>query len=381
MFFLNMKKTVLIIALAALLCACSKDKDPESKGFTKVANYLYEYEADDYGDMPPTVLPGLDRKIAFGCSSVRNGNFYGRNYDFTINETCEFVVRTKATAERPHASIGIANPAFIDITDEMALSGLSDDVLKFIPWMTMDGINDAGLICSSNMVNMIDLDEQHEHTNPGKPQIDDLYLVRTILDNCGNVTEALAFINEHDIVPPPVELFGSSDLHLMIADSNSTVVVEFLNGETKITNTNITTNLYNFKYENENVFFPHSCGIERYGILKANYESGNSMEGMWELLKSVRYSYTYDATMVPFWASEYYEHFPGTSTATPAEEILNNELTQYIINAYQIFSETGTYNPLDGMWFTTHNTTYDMNKRELWLTIRENYETRYTFKL
>lgn len=54
----------------------------------------------------------------FGCSAVRNGNFYGRNLDFNINEICEFVVRTKATETRKHASIGVANTCFLNITNK-----------------------------------------------------------------------------------------------------------------------------------------------------------------------------------------------------------------------------------------------------------------------
>lgn len=35
----------------------------------------------------------------------------------------------------------------------------------------------------------------------------------------------------------------------------------------------------------------------------------------------------------------------------------------------------------DGLWFTSHNSTYDIANKTLWVTIREKYEKHYDFKL
>ena len=68
-----MKKIILACAVAALaLTGCDKKTE-----VVKVADYLYEYEADEYGTEAPFIS---DKVLAdFSCSSVRNGNFYGRN--------------------------------------------------------------------------------------------------------------------------------------------------------------------------------------------------------------------------------------------------------------------------------------------------------------
>lgn len=373
-----MKKTIFFIVLAVLMSACGKDS--KTKGMKKIADYLYEYKADDYGPEPPSEIPLSKGKVAFGCSVVRNGDFIGRNFDFTINESCEFVVRTKATATRPHATIGVSNPAFITVTDDMVKEGLGEEILQYLPWMLMDGINDAGLICISNLVNQLDLDVPHEHTSPGKPQIMSVYLVRAILDNCGNVAEAISYIKDHDIVAVPAELFGTEDLHVMIADPESTVVVEFKEGGIEVINANMMTNFYNFLYPDDGsvTYSPYACGTERYKILRENYSNANSMEEMWELMKSVRYSRTFDATTDPFWCSEFYEYF---SSIVSAEEILNDELVQAVMNAFQHYAETGECSIPDVLWFTVHNSIYDINKRKLWVTVREKYEKRYEFKL
>ena len=141
---------------------------------------------------------------------------------------------------------------------------------------------------------MADLgDHQHKNTNPGAPKIMVMNLVRALLDNCGSVEEAKEFIKDHDIVPVPAGLAGVWDCHFMIADPDNTVVVEFTGeegSEVKFVETDIMTNFYNHMYEATGEYPPHACGVERYEILKAGYDSANTMEGMWELLKRVQFT-------------------------------------------------------------------------------------------
>lgn len=389
-FYLSFFAALLFVG-CCVLSGCKKD-DPEvsanetsSFKVTKIADYLYEYEADDYGTKPPSVLPTDYGDInIFGCSAVRNGNFYGRNLDFNINEICEFVVRTKASATRPHASIGVANTCLTTITNDMVKAGLPDSLLKFIPWMTMDGINDAGLVCNINVVHMADIaDCPYTHTNEGAEQIMVMNLVRALLDNCGSVDEAKAFILNHDIRPIPTTWDG----HIMIADPQHTVIVEFTGEQTpvKFTETNIMTNFYNYQFARDGVFPPHACGIERYNILRDNYATANSMAGMWNLLKMVQYSKSYKTDTDPFWCSEFYDKIP-TFDDYPMEywtkeRVLDQEEPQKEVAAYKVYEETGYYNLDDNLWFTTHNSTYDIANKTLWVTIREKYERHYDFTL
>lgn len=352
---------------------------------TKVADYLYEMEADDYGTEPPTALLTEGGPVTFGCSAVRNGNFYGRNLDLTINETCEFVVRTKASPKHKHASIGVANTCFSIITDDMVRAGLSEDQLNYIPWMMMDGVNDAGLVCNINVVNMNDIKSAlHTHTNPGKPQLMVMQLVRSLLDNCGSVAEAKEFINNHDIIPIPTELGDLWDGHIMIADANNTVIVEFTGekgAEVKYIEENIMTNFYNHLYKANGVFPPHACGVERFEILKANYDSANTMQGMWELLKRVQYTQAYNESTEPFWCTEHTDAVPGGDITWSKQQLLEQTEIQKMLKAYKVYEQSGEYNPEDGMWFTAHNSTYDIQNKTLWVTVREKYGSHYQFKL
>ena len=353
---------------------------------TKVADYLYEFEAEGYGTEAPTTLLTDGGPVKFGCSAVRNGNFYGRNLDLGISETCEFVVRTKATAERKHASIGVANTCFSNITDEMVQAGLSEELLNFIPWMTMDGVNDAGLVCNINVVNQADINAtKHEHTNPGKPQIMVMQLVRALLDNCGSVAEAKEFIANHDITSIPYNVADEWDGHIMIADdADHTVIVEFTGekgSEVKFVETNIMTNFYNHLYEATGKYPPYACGVERYEILKAGYDGANTMKGMWELLKKVQYTQAYDESVEPFWCTEHTDGIPGADISWTKEQLLEKSETRKMLDAYKVYEQTGKYNPEDGMWFTVHNSTYDISNRVLWVTVREKYDKHYEFKL
>lgn len=373
-----------------LAVSCTKDnKETPGATVTRIADYLYEYTAEGYGTEAPSELKSDHGPLpVFGCSAVRNGNFYGRNLDFNINEICEFVVRTKATETRRHASIGVANTCFLNITNEMVVAGLSDELLKYIPWMTMDGINDAGLVCNVNVVNAADIAKHpHKHTKEGAQQIMVIQLVRALLDNCGSVEEAKVFIESHDIRPIPTTWDG----HIMIADPNETVIVEFTGEEDKevkyvVQDKKIMTNFYNHLYDGKS--FPnHACGMERYKILEDNYATGDSMEGMWNLLKMVRYTQSYDESVDPFWCSEYYDtskipdfdKYPMSHWTK--KNVLAEDKPKKEVAAYVEYAKTGKYNPDDGLWFTSHNSTYDIANKVLWVTIREKYGFRYKFEL
>ncbi|MBQ0080097.1 MAG: linear amide C-N hydrolase [Alistipes sp.] len=352
---------------------------------TKIADYLYEFEAEGYGTQAPTTLITDKGPVTFGCSAVRNGNFYGRNLDLGINETCEFVVRTKASSKRKHASIGVANTCFATITEDMVQAGLSKELLDFIPWMMMDGVNDAGLVCNINVVNMSDIEANpHAHTNPGKPQIMVMQLVRALLDNCASVAEAKELIANHDITPIPKDVAGVWDGHIMIADANNTVIVEFTGeqeSKVKYIETNIMTNFYNHLYAATGQYPAHACGVERYDILKAKYNSSNTMEGMWELLKKVQYTQAYKESTEPFWCTEHIDGVPGGDITWTKEQLLEQAETREMLDAYKVYEQTGKYDPKDGLWFTAHNSTYDIVNRTLWVTIREKYEKHFEFKL
>lgn len=362
-----MKKYSAIIAcIASMLCSCKNNVEQP----VKVADYLFEVTVDEYSDQSPDGLVD-SATTEFGCSAVRNGNFYGRNLDFFISEISEIVVRTTAKQGR-HASIGVAR--LLQMTDEQIEAGLTPEQLALIPWGTFDGINDAGLFCNMNVTPYSDSGEPHTSPNPGMPQINCVFLVRALLDNCANVDEVVEFVNTHDIVGMDK---GGFDLHFMIGDPQKNVVLEFVDNKAVFVEENIMTNFLVSKLPE---YTPHADGIERYDILKENFaEGGESMEGMWNLLKRVKFSQAYDPELVPFWKSEFVVE--PYNIDTPVEVILSDVNFQRDFKNFANFKETGEYTSDMKLWFTVHNSTYNIAERALWVTIREDYDRHFEFRL
>ncbi|MCQ2957136.1 MAG: linear amide C-N hydrolase [Mycoplasmoidaceae bacterium] len=194
------------------------------------AKYLHEITFDDY--IYDSNFVTTKEAKGFGCSSVRNGNYYGRNFDYVFNDVPEFVVRVKANKEKKrHASIGIAT--HFGLHEEKLLKGEYQDQIDLIPNITLDGINDAGLICSHNVVSMEPNEvEGHKYdpqTNPENKEAKQLHMLfvpRYVLDNAATVEEAINLLTDNN-VNIMGNLNGEHNLHIMIADATRTCIVEF----------------------------------------------------------------------------------------------------------------------------------------------------------
>lgn len=369
------KQFYLIACVAAMLLGSCQSKKAETtteyNKLTKVADQLYEVTMDDYCDTIPNCMAAAATQD-FGCSAVRNGNFYGRNLDFFISNIAEIVVHTTAKDGR-HASLGVCR--LNQCTGPDLEAGVSDEMMNILPWGAFDGINDAGLFCNVNVVPWQDGGEPNTGTNPGMPDVQNAFLVRALLDNCATVDEAIAFVNSHNMIGTKLDTWN---LHFMIGDPEKTVVLEFIDNKAVFTEQNILTNFYVSLLPE---YTPHADGIERYEILKEHYaEGGESMEGMWNLLRRVRFSQAYDPATTPFWKSEYYEGMPYTIN-TPLDSILADENVQTGFTNFKHFLETGEFTREMGLWYTEHNSTYDIANRKLWVTILEDYDHRYEFSL
>lgn len=370
-----MKKiqSMMLLMAVVLLCSCSKKAEENAVPQpTKLADYLWEMTIDDYCDTIPNFLIdhlGTD----FNCSAVRNGNYYGRNLDFFVSEIAEIVVHVPAKDGR-HASLGVARKD--QFTDADIEKGLTAEDVAILPWGTFDGINDAGLFCNMNVTSWEDGGD-NPGTNPGKPVLYNVFLVRALLDNCATVDEAIEYVNNHNVIGKE---FGGFNLHFMIGDPNKTVVLEFIDNKAVFLEDQCI--MTNFPIARPGVT-PHADGLERYDILKEHYaEGGESMEGMRNLLKRVQYSQTYDPETKPFWCTEYTDaNGNGYKPGTSLDILLADSGVKSQVDHFKAFKETGKYEPEWKLWWTTHNSTYDIKERKLWLTIREQYEKYYEFGL
>ena len=261
---------VLTLFFALTLTGCVKEEDKMYE-INKVDDYLYEINFKDYRyDEKLETVQGVDD---FACSSVKNGNFYGRNFDFIFNDVVEFVTRVDASEDR-HASIGVLNNANYTVNDDL-MSKYNKD-LEIIPNNTLDGINDAGVIASINVVPKSDT-LPITGTNPEGEDLNSMFIVRYVLDHADSADHAIELLSKKNIYGDCGEDFN---IHVMIADKDKTYIVEFIDNkmvaEEKKGNEQIMTNFYtNLEELSEN-----SAGVERYHILQENYDEGNSFEGM-----------------------------------------------------------------------------------------------------
>ncbi len=158
-----MKKTLLFSLLVAgmlTLASCGNAPKEETAGkhniqLTKVTDYLYETTLDyDFEIADAQALYQKYKPHMGGCSSVSIGNLRGRNLDWIYGTGVEVVVRTPKTDKR-HASLGIAS--LVNVSEEEANDGQNQEGCEMLPWITVDGINDAGVCVNVNVVNYQEL--------------------------------------------------------------------------------------------------------------------------------------------------------------------------------------------------------------------------------
>lgn len=377
-----MKTTKLLsaIVLLAIVTGCTKQQERFSSHSApvKIADYLYEIEYSDYvPDNAENYIRTMENITrGGGCTVTRNGNFVGRNYDYFYSEMAEFVIHVPAKPGR-YGSVGVATSIF-ELTPEMAEKDPNGEYFDFLPYLTVDGINDQGLYCNLNMVTK----EGTCTTTGTNPGGEPLYLampVRYVLDNCATALEACQALEKANIIFSTV----MGEFHLFIADKNDTYVVEIKDNKFIYAHPkdNIMTNFYVLTdaFLNKNDYgLLYPDGTERYDYVKEHYEEMTSKDAVSNVMKGIRYSQTYDMATTPFWYSEYYGHFYNgeyISIETPKEFY-----AEHIKETCEAF-QNKTRNYLLGLWITTHTSVYDIAERTLRVYSQEDYDHPYEFKI
>lgn len=380
-----------------------------------IAPYLHEITYDDY--RYDSEYETTKEAEAFGCSSVRKGNFYGRNFDYVYNDTPEFVVHMKANEEKHRfASLGVAT--HFGLREGKVNVNAYDKQLELVPNLTLDGINENGVICSTNVVSMeakLPDSDFIPETHPNDPNYQDLHMLfipRFVLDNATSVDDAVNKLNARNIMG---NLNDELFLHVMIADKNETRIIEFVpttktdkhfSLEQKVCNETDKLPIMTNHYLNHNskVFTNDKrFGLERYEILKTYRSFANSFEDMQALLKKVKFSqaYEYGHNAVPYNAQ--------SSDVPPISGDLNSEWYSETVSQSEMPDDNksyaewkafadATYTELKKAywdirekelrstdnhpyWQTTHNSTYDITTGRLEIIVQEEYTKIYRFKL
>ena len=372
----------IFVLLSLLSCACIAESLTESLTeslhITKLEDYLYTIVIEDYD-----YEYGLERFASLfkagGCATIQNGALRGRNYDWTYDEQAYFVIYTPATESR-HAVLGVAG-SVSSLTDAVVASGEWSDGYKSLPFATLDGVNDAGLVCN---ILVVPSGEAGITTgsNPGAEDLPAAMLNRYVLDYAGSVDEAIELIKNRNVYMPHTEVMNE-EFHWMLSDSDRTVVIEFVNNEMLVLEgETIATNFYLYDFDKTEETLPRIPeGIERYNIIKNGYEATATEEGMLRMLQSINYSNCYNLNTVPFWYSEY----SGGSldvTMFGDDDISDGNLTK--AGGYARVIEKGleywSKGRNNNTWITVYSAVYDINNKTLALVTQE-HDTVYKFSL
>ena len=208
----------------------------------------------------------------FGCSTIAvqspDGDaLFGRNFDW---ENCEAMV-VESHPENGYASLSTVNMDFItqNVSGMLGVALNLDEVKTLAAlYAPLDGMNEAGLAISVNMIQDSSVIEQ----DTDKPDITTTTAIRLLLDQAGNVDEALELLGQYD-------LHGSMGMmiHFAIADSTGrSVAVEYVDNEMIVTETPVLTNFYLSEGEKQGIGTEQSH--ERYDILMNQLEETPQME-------------------------------------------------------------------------------------------------------
>lgn len=186
------------------------------------------------GNITKGLIPMSISESEIACSSftaaAEDGDrLFARNYDFSKTNTC--IVRTQANKGR-HASVSTVDLQFLGLDVDENVEGLADRITCLaVPYIPLDGINDAGVACGIYMTYQGG-DSVPTDQNTDKPDLTSTTLLRLILDYADNVEEAVDIASSYDLHDS-----AKTSYHYMVADaSGRSAVLEWV-GETDETDT------------------------------------------------------------------------------------------------------------------------------------------------
>ena len=200
-----------------------------------VADYLIGFLSGGfYKKADNEIKPG-----DFGCTTVcvkdQNGAVYfGRNFDWKKDRA--MIVHT--VPEDGYESLSTCDLDFLGFGDDYTPDGTMQERIQTLAaiYVPLDGMNEKGLVIADLMAG----DDEETHQKTDKPDLTTTTAIRLLLDRAANVDEAIELLKQYDMNSS----IGAAH-HFAIADkSGKSVVVEYVNGEMLVTETNIVTNHY-----------------------------------------------------------------------------------------------------------------------------------------
>ncbi len=287
---------VVIVIAVIILFASLAGKLRTMATVTEISDGLYkmtchyDYNCDKFLNADISTIDGLIEWITkehffgidveidtsnFGCcaftaATPEGQRLFGRNFDYEETDTLIFYTDPKDG----YASYGVTDLKFFDIGAEQSLDGSSLAAKAFMlaaPYVTMDGINEAGV-----GVGILQLDIDELHQDNGKSDLMIFAAIRGILDKCATVDDAIELLSEYDI-----HSFLSRSYHLFITDkTGKSVIVEWTDEETFIVEDTACTN----DVMSENKFYDPEWKCKRYDTIKNRLAEKNDVLTAYEAM-------------------------------------------------------------------------------------------------
>ena len=359
----------------------------------KIKDYLYETEyrelnyifADHYYASKQSHFP------MGSCSSFRKGRYFARNLDWTYDENAEFFVKVENGAR--FKSKGIAG-GVSGLIEPFVTTDQYSEMYKLVPFQMYDGINDQGVVANMNVV---PTDHGFNKSIPMKEkkyEICSLMLIRFILDNFDNATDAVNFIRDYVSVYFTDATHGMHyETHYMIADPRKTYCLEFISNRAVVIDISqraIMTNfhLYGVLFNpdgsvytpetqtellnamNYNLITANGSGLERYNYINEHYDLMSQKDDFRKALHDIRYTKAYTSAPVvsnPYWYTEFVGNRGLNVASTP------EEYAPVVDAAAELYSNRSR---TDGgkTWQTVHSVIYDIQTKDMYLITQEDGE-------
>lgn len=367
----------------------------------KIKDYLFEtyYGVIDYGNAYAYFASQADPIDMGACSAARNGNWYGRNLDWTYDENAEFIVHTPHVAGR-YASLAVAG-GIPGLTNDVVTSEEYNALYKIVPFRLYDGINEHGVIINMNVVPTDNGTNVSIPTEQEEVTISAQMLVRYVLDYFKTASEAVDYIQKHMKIYFSNSLHDHNyELHFMVADEEKTYLIEFAENAAIVVdmsddaNSNIAgkaymTNFYlnditlnddgtvytpgtqtaDYNAKDTNGITDCGAGLERYNYIVDTYDSANTKDGMRAMMNGLKYTRTYSTApdaAEPAWLTEYVGVLGLTVISDPEDF---DAVVQYAGGMFNDRTRT------DGLtWQTVHSAVYDIENRALNIVVQEDGE-------
>lgn len=344
-------------------------------------NYAIDYFENNYYNIP-----------LGGCSALRKGNFFGRNYDWYYSNSVSFVVKKEANTER-YASIGMAG-GLSQLTKTVVESNVWNDMYKILPFFLLDGINEHGVTVSMNVVPVNQKGKTTgTHSELQGDLICTLMLPSYILDKFKTAREAVDWILNQGKIYAPYNENVQQEMHFLIADKEDTFVIEFVNDEAVlIEDKNYITNFYLHGVEftqdgkiDYNTVTPYGQGLERYDIITEFYNTLNTQNDVLNFMRSLNYTNAYNTEdLQKWWKTEFVapyaeqgEVLPNLTVTTPIETFESSGLIELIEQNFKTRTRSN-----QNTWQTVHTSVYDIDKKQfLLITQEQDIDKIKTFQL